>query len=112
VIQLSDVPIGACLTLFFAYVGYSIFLAIAQVVFLNRLLPQLQNINSELTKIDIIKAGAIGLKDFVPPERLNEVLVAYSRSLNGVFYVAVASTAAAVIMSRESRFQYSRFATR
>lgn len=98
-IQISDVPIGACITLFFAYIGYSIFLAIAQVVFLNKLLPQLQTIDSKLTKIDIIKAGAIELKDLVPLEHLDEVLVVYARSLNVVFYIAVASTAVAVIMA-------------
>ena len=98
-IQLSDVPIAACLTLFFIYGGYSVFLSIAQVIFLNKLLPQLQAIDPNLTKSDIIKAGATGLKSLVSENLLDEVLVVYARCLNSAFYIAVGAAATAVLMA-------------
>lgn len=98
-IQLSDVPIAACLSLFSTYAGYSVFLSIAQAIFLNKLLPQLQTINPSLTRSDIIKAGAIGLKGLISKNLLDEILVVYARSLNSAFYIAVGAAAIAAVMA-------------
>lgn len=84
--------------MFFSYAGSSIFLAVAQGLFLNRLLPQLQKVDSSITAIDIVRAGAIGLKDLVPKENIETLLSTYARSLSVTFYVAVGTAGLATIL--------------
>ena len=66
------------------------FLAIAQAVFLNKLLPAMQAINPSITKENIIEAGAIGLKGLVSGDELAATLVAYAKSLDKMFLLPVA----------------------
>ena len=65
------------------------FLAIAQTVFLNKLLPAMQDIDQSITKEDIIRAGATGLKNLVTGSELAATLVAYAKSLDAVFVMSL-----------------------
>lgn len=96
-VDVEDVPVATAITMFFNQAGASIFLTVSQAVFLNKLLPQLQSINSNISKQDIITAGATGLKQLVTDAQLPDVLVAYARSLDGVFHVAAAITAVGAV---------------
>jgi len=61
------------------------------------LLPQVQAINPTLTTTDLINAGAIGLKQLVSKDEGPAVSVAYARSLDAAFHVAVAMAGVAII---------------
>ena len=83
--------------MFFMQAGSAVFLAVGQAVLLNNLLPQMQAINPALTTTDLINAGAIGLKQLVSKDEGPAVSVAYARSLDAAFHVAVAMAGVAII---------------
>lgn len=97
VVSLRDVPVATALTMFFMQAGSAVFLAVGQAVLLNNLLPRMQVINPTLTTLDLIHAGAIGLKQLVSEAQGPAVLVAYARSLDAAFHAAVAMAEVAVI---------------
>ena len=57
----------------------------------------MEAIDPSLTAQQIIMAGATGLKALVSKEQLPAVLVAYAKSLNATFHVAVAMSGLAVL---------------
>jgi len=59
----------------------------------------MQAIDPSLTIEEIIMAGATGLKALVSKDQLPALLVAYAKSLNATFHVAVAMSALAVVMA-------------
>lgn len=65
------------------------FIAIGQAVFLNKLLPAMHDIDPSITKEDIIRAGATGLKHLVTGSELAATLVAYAKSLDAVFVISL-----------------------
>lgn len=75
------------------------FLAIAPTVFLNKLLPAMQDIDPLVTKTDIIRAGATGLKSLVTGTELAATLVAYAKSLDAVFVMALVMGVLAVLFA-------------
>jgi hypothetical protein len=89
VVGLRDIPVATSLTLFYQQLGGAMFLAIAQTVFLNKLLPAMQEIDPLVTKDDIIRAGATGLKKLVTQSELLATLIAYAKSLDAVFVMAL-----------------------
>ena len=89
VVGLRDIPVATALTLFYQQLGSAMFLAIAQTVFLNKLLPAMQDINPLITKDDIIRAGATGLKNLVTGSELAATLIAYAKSIDAVFVVGL-----------------------
>jgi len=89
VCDLRDIPIATALTLFFQQAGGTFFLGIAQPVLLNHLLPAMQQINPQITKAEIITAGATGLKNLVSGQQLTATLIAYAKSLNKVFIISL-----------------------
>lgn len=99
VVSLFDIPVATAITLFFTQAGYCIFLAAAQAVLLNQLLPRIQTLNPEVTAYDLIHAGAIGLKQLVAEEQIPELLVAYAESLNRTFKIGIATAGVAAIMA-------------
>ena len=99
VVGLRDIPVASAITLFFNQAGGTTFLAVGQAVLLNNLLPQMQALNPNLTISDLLRAGAIELKQLVTNADVSEVLLAYARSLNAAFHVAVAMAVAAVLMA-------------
>ena len=62
-------------------------------------MPQLQAINPDLTEIEIVEAGATGLKALVTESEFPTVLVAYAKSLDAVFIVAATLAAVAAILA-------------
>jgi hypothetical protein len=99
VVRLSDVPIASSIALIFPQLGGAIALAVAQAVFLNRMLPEIQGLNPDLTSKDIMAAGATGLKGLVTESQLPLTLKAYAGSLDGTFKVAAAFSVVGVIVA-------------
>jgi len=98
-VELRDIPVAVSTAFLFQLLGQAIFVAIAQAVFLNQLLPQMQAVNPDLTAIDILQAGATGLKTLVTEAQLPTVLVDYANSLDAVFKVDAAIAAVAVTLA-------------
>jgi hypothetical protein len=85
--------------MFFQQLGGALFIAVGQSVFQNKLIPQMQQVDPSLSALDITMAGATGLKSLVPVSELPAVLVAYAKSLNATFQVAIAMAGLAAVMA-------------
>jgi hypothetical protein len=84
--------------MFFQQLGGALFIAVGQAVFQNKLIPAMQKVDPSLSALDITMAGATGLKNLVPVSELPTVLVAYAKSLNATFQVAIAMAGLAAVM--------------
>ena len=83
-----DIPVANATYLVLRQIGPVIFVAVAQALFLNKLLPQMQAINSTLTKEEIVQAGATGLKALVGESDIPRVLAGYVKGFDAVFILA------------------------
>ena len=99
VVHMRDVPVATALVMFFQQLGGAIFIAIGQAVFQNKLIPKMEAINPSLRPIEIVSAGATGLKSLVNPDQLPAVLDAYAKSLNSTFDVAITMAGMAFFMA-------------
>lgn len=59
----------------------------------------MQDIDPLITKTDIIRAGATGLKNLVTGSELAATLVAYAKSLDAVFVMALVMGVLAVLLA-------------
>lgn len=99
VLTRKDVATGSSLMWFAQSLGGSIWTAVAQTSFTNKLASGLANVPGLDPRI-VTNAGATDLYEVVPPEVLPEVLSAFSQALaHGAFYVTVAVSAAACLSS-------------
>lgn len=89
-LALEDVPIGTSVVMFIQLLGGALFTSIANNIFNNKLI---NNILAEnLPGIDsnvIARAGATNIRALVPPEALDQVLVAYNDALTRAFQIAL-----------------------
>lgn len=92
VVRLKDVPVATSVCLFWQILGSSIFIALAQAVLLAKLLPKLLALNPDLTRAQVIQAGALGLKTLVRPDQLSAILSAYAKGVDSVFIVTTVLT--------------------
>lgn len=78
--------------------GGSIFLAVANAIFNNQLqngLDKIPGLNSDET----IRAGAFGIRDAVPADKLEPVLESYADGVDCVFYLALAEAIVCLVFS-------------
>jgi hypothetical protein len=99
-----ELPIVTALVIFFQQLGGALFIAVGQAIFQNKLIPQMRQLDPSLTPQEIVSAGATGLKELVP-DQLPAVLIAYAKSLNGTFQVAIAMAGLGTIMGCFIKFQ-------
>ncbi|OOQ89724.1 putative efflux pump antibiotic resistance protein [Penicillium brasilianum] len=93
VLPLKDIPIGIAIITFSQSLSGALFISIAQNVFQNRLI---QNLNNYAPRIDpglIIQGGAANLVDRIPSKLLPSVLFAYNIAITQTFYVSVGTAA-------------------
>ena len=96
VLQKADVPIGVALMFFFQSMGGAVWVAVSQNLYTNsltRILPGISGIDPSA----ILKAGATGLADLVPEDKLGTVLLVYNVALHKAFIVPVALSCAMVL---------------
>lgn len=97
-VQPNDVPTAIVVYLVLQQLGPSVFIALAQTIWLNDLLPRLHTIDPTLSKTEVLDAGATGFKAQVPASEMSGVLEEYVTSLDKVFLmVAIIATVAAVL---------------
>jgi hypothetical protein len=99
IVQLQDIPVAVSTTFFFQFLGQAVFISVAQAMFLNELLPQIQAVNPNITATDILTAGATELKTLVTESELPAVLVDYANSLDRVFKLDAVIAAVAVLLA-------------
>jgi len=84
------------MTLFFNQLGSAIFLFIAQSILDNILLSRMNDIDPNLTKSQIISAGATGLTSLISGDQLQQTLVAYAKGVDATFIMATVMAGLAV----------------
>ncbi|KOS48162.1 hypothetical protein ACN38_g938 [Penicillium nordicum] len=96
ILPMEEVAIGVSLMFFSQSLGGAVFIAVAQSLFQNYLgaeLPHIQGIDSA----KVLAAGATGLVDAVPADKLTEVLIVYNDGLHRSFIVGVAVSCLMII---------------
>ena len=86
----EDVPIGASLMMFGQSLGGSIFVCVAQNVFIQKLVTNLSKVLPSASADVLAGVGATDLRKFVPEEALPAVLVQYNKAITTTLYVGVA----------------------
>ncbi|KAI9841123.1 MAG: hypothetical protein M1838_003698 [Thelocarpon superellum] len=99
VLSRADIPTGVSLMFFGQTLGGSVFLSVAQNIFLNRLTSGLAPLAKTLSPALVVSTGATDLRTIVDPADLPQVLQAYNAALVSAFHVAVAVTSASIIGS-------------
>lgn len=91
VLPRKDVSTGVALVFFGQALGGTVFISVAQNIFASKLADYLVGIEG-IDVHAIVNAGATGLRHFVQPESLPEVLDAFSNALVKTFYIALAAS--------------------
>ena len=99
VVQPHDAPIANVVYLVFQQLGPSVFIAVAQAILLNNLLPRFHAIDPTISETDVLDSGATGFESHVPWMEVPGVLEEYARSLDKVFLMAAVVAAAAAILA-------------
>ncbi|CAG8906394.1 unnamed protein product [Penicillium egyptiacum] len=86
----ADVNVGVGVILFGQSMGPAVFIAIAQVIFTNKLSSTLENVIPGLSPAYIGQHGLGDIKTGVPAQRLDEVLRGIDQSLTHTWYLPVA----------------------
>lgn len=83
----------------FAQAGGAIFLAVAQAVLLNYLLPRIQLLNPTLTAADLLTIGILDIKGLVAESQVPGLLLVFVHGLDGVFRVLAIVSSVAVLVA-------------
>ncbi|KAJ5974583.1 hypothetical protein N7481_011793 [Penicillium waksmanii] len=96
VLPQADVSVGVALMFLFQSLGGAIWVAVSQNLYTNYLvktLPDISGVNASA----ILQAGATGLADIVPKDKLSAVLVVYNTALRNAYFVPVALACVSVL---------------
>ncbi|EED23138.1 efflux pump antibiotic resistance protein, putative [Talaromyces stipitatus ATCC 10500] len=91
----KDISTGVSYLFFGQSLGGSVFLSIAQNVYLEKLVHELRDTitNSNFNPAALTSAGATQIRNIVPPSILPQVLEIENTALRSAFYIAVATSA-------------------
>jgi MFS family permease len=92
-----DVAIGTAIIMFSQILGGSLFVSVAQNVFQNQLLRNLEKVVPDFPANIVLDTGATYLKNAVPTQYISRVLVAYDSALTETWYVSAAMSCLAAI---------------
>jgi hypothetical protein len=92
----KDVMTGIALMFFMQGLGGSIFISVGQLVFMHSLVSHLSKV-ADLDPSLIVHTGATELRNLVPPQYLEKVLLAYNAALSDTLKVAVACASATIL---------------
>jgi hypothetical protein len=99
VLKANDIPVGISIVQLFQFFGGSVFLAIAQALFANKLVGSLSSLTdlgigrAEIDKI--LHAGSASVRQVVTEVQLPGVVGAFNEGIVSTFYVATVAAAAA-----------------
>jgi hypothetical protein len=92
-------PIGNAVAIFFNTLGGSISISIAQNIFSNTLLEQIPKHAPTVNPALIMRAGATHFREFIRPDQLDGVLVAYNMAVTTAFILPIAVSGLAALSS-------------
>lgn len=95
VLSRGDIPVGVALMFFAQGLGGAVFVSVSQVVFTTRLVSSLGSLGIDAPLI--LSTGVRNLRNVVPAESLDGVLVAYNGALMGSFQVGLAVSVFAAV---------------
>ncbi|KAH8646121.1 major facilitator superfamily domain-containing protein [Xylariales sp. PMI_506] len=98
VLERADISTGTSLIMFTRFLGSSIFLPVAESVFLNSLVSKLSNLPG-INASDVSSGGATELRSLASGDNLNTLLSDYNAALVNVFYVVVATSSVTILGS-------------
>ncbi|KAH6605661.1 mfs toxin efflux pump [Trichoderma cornu-damae] len=97
------IPVGTACVQFFQVLGGAVFVAVAQTLFQNGLIDQLEADNIGINPQIFINSGASEIKSVLAaigrPDALDAVLEAYMTGLRHTYYISVACAASAFLCS-------------
>ena len=92
VLPLKDVPVGTAIIMFSQTLGGALFVSVGQNVFTNELIKNVIQTVPDLNPAAVVSVGATQLKNLIPSQDYQQVLVAYNKTITQVFYVSVATS--------------------
>ncbi|KAN0106579.1 putative MFS multidrug transporter [Hyaloscypha variabilis] len=92
----QDVMTGVALMFFMQGLGGAAFVSVGQVIFTNSLVKKLDSVASISPNI-IVHTGATEIRNIVPPQYLEKVLVAYNGALSDTLKLSLACAAATIV---------------
>jgi hypothetical protein len=95
----QQLPLAMALTIFSQSFGAAVFLSLAELIFSNSFRTLIGKNAPSVDAESVIGAGATGFRRFVSGTDLAGVLVAYSQSINRVFYLAAAMGAGCFVFA-------------
>lgn len=97
VLPKKDIPIGTAVIMFSQTLGGAVFISVAQNVFTNELLANIEQVVPGLNPEIVLATGATSLKNVIPKQFLPQVQVAYNDAIMDTFYVAVATSVLSMV---------------
>lgn len=97
VLPTEDIPVGTAVVMFTQTLGGALFVSVAQNVFTNSLLRNVQTIVPNLDPMVVLAAGATTLQKEIPAQYLAGVREAYNSAITDTFYVGVTTAALSII---------------
>jgi hypothetical protein len=92
----QDVMTGVALMFFMQGLGGAAFVSVGQVIFTNSLVKKLDSVAS-ISPYVIVHTGATEIRNIVPPQYLEKVLVAYNGALSDTLKLSLACAAATIV---------------
>ncbi len=102
-LPISDLTTATSIVVFFQFLGGSIFLAIAENIFVSRLVSSLHHFTPSLDAQAVVNVGAEGLRKLLTEEgqlgELSGALMAYDEAITRTFLIGAAGSAVAFFAS-------------
>lgn len=93
----EEMAMATSILVFTQTLSTSVFLAVGQSVFQNRLAANLESTFADFGGLSVAQSGATGFRDNFPESQLPLALEAYNQALVQTFYVAVATSGLSLI---------------
>jgi hypothetical protein len=98
VLEKTDVPTGCVMVLFFQSLGGALATSIAQNIFTDALLKNLQQIGG-VDGAGVVRTGAKDFRRLIRPELLDQVIGAFGLAVRNVFLLSMSSAIVALVVS-------------
>lgn len=103
VLSIDDVPIASSLVVFMQTLGAAVFVSVAQSVFSNRLLSNLQDhlggLATNLKPTDLLQTGATEIYSKIPPQLRLPVLESFNDAITHVYIVSICASCLTIVGS-------------
>lgn len=97
VLEMVDVPVGVVVVVFAQSIGGALAIAVANNLFVNKLIKSLIKFAPTLNPADIIQLGPTNLQSHIPADLLPGVLQAYNTAVVDAFFVSVVTACMSII---------------